>query len=334
MLGHFQSEIFRFPAPYHMFGGKPNGLMTREDAAKLSPLTPPEEVDAIRLDAFGFRNDHDVTAPKEPGEVRVFVVGGSTTFMGSSNSNTIPGQLERLFQAHDHFNVTCYNFGIISQCSTQQLVLTCTKLLDFQPDIIVTYDGINELIGHYGFDPRVGNPYNFFFMESVLNAVRIKDQGGQSVLEFGQMNWRLPELREQVKYLSPEWRMAIVRNYINNIRKMKQITASFDIGYVSFIQPMIYHKSPLVGKEIAFAEERSYYSTHGEYYANVIEHAKSIDGASEDQKYIFDVTRVFRDFPHEVYWDFAHTSDRGNQEIAKAIYPHVQRKLQIMGKLH
>ena len=119
-------DIGRFPKPYVMFGGQPNGRS-----------------------AGGAQT-------KAPDEVRVIVVGGSAVLHGSAPDQTIPGHLATLLRPAGFHRTTVYNFGSLSYVSGQELALLLHTVVDYQPEVVVVYDGGNDLYLPYVADPRPG----------------------------------------------------------------------------------------------------------------------------------------------------------------------------------
>ena len=95
------------------------------------------------------RSAHDFAQRKQPGTIRVFLLGGSS-IAGSglaSNQETISSRLESYLNAHEthagrRFEVI--NAATSSYTSAQELVLTDMYLMRFQPDIVVSIDGWND----------------------------------------------------------------------------------------------------------------------------------------------------------------------------------------------
>jgi lysophospholipase L1-like esterase len=110
-------------------------------------LIPNQQSDTISINSLGFRGDEFST--QKPHDVhRIFMLGGSTMFgHGSTSDNTtIPGYLQQMFDEKKYdFDVEIINAGIQGADSFTELDLIETKLLDFSPDMIIAYDGWNDL---------------------------------------------------------------------------------------------------------------------------------------------------------------------------------------------
>ena len=76
------------------------------------------------------------------------MVGGSTMFGAGATSDetTIPGYLQQLLNENDfEFDIEVINSGIQGADSNTELNLIKHKLITFSPDLIVIYDGWNDL---------------------------------------------------------------------------------------------------------------------------------------------------------------------------------------------
>ena len=76
------------------------------------------------------------------------MVGGSTMFGAGATSDetTIPGYLQQLLNEKDFgFDIEVINSGIQGADSNTELKFIEQKLVTFSPDLIIIYDGWNDL---------------------------------------------------------------------------------------------------------------------------------------------------------------------------------------------
>ncbi len=99
---------------------------------------------------------------KPSGTVRVAMLGGSTVYSGTDFTVTLPGALQRELNARfPGAAVEVINAGIISAIARQQLIHLITSVVDYNVDIVVNYDGINDSGQMLYFEHRPNYPYNF-----------------------------------------------------------------------------------------------------------------------------------------------------------------------------
>ena len=110
-------------------------------------ILPNQESSSIKINSFGFRGD-EFSLEKPDNTFRIFVVGGSTVFGhgATSDETTIPGYLESYFQTNlEDVSIEVINAGIQGADSFDELVLIEQKILSYSPNMIIVYDGWNDL---------------------------------------------------------------------------------------------------------------------------------------------------------------------------------------------
>ena len=117
-------------------------------------LIPNQKSDSITINSMGFRGD-EFSIEKSENIFRIFMLGGSTMFGhgATSDHTTIPGYTQQLLaQYDDGFEIEVINAGIQGADSFTEVELIENKLLNYDPDMIIIYDGWNDL--------RAKNPSN------------------------------------------------------------------------------------------------------------------------------------------------------------------------------
>ena len=110
-------------------------------------LIPNQSTDSITINTLGFRGAEFFTV-KPLDTYRIFMVGGSTMFGAGATSDktTIPGYLQQLLNEKDFgFDIDVINSGIQGADSYAELKLIEQKLVRFSPDLVIIYDGWNDL---------------------------------------------------------------------------------------------------------------------------------------------------------------------------------------------
>lgn len=97
---------------------------------------------------FGLRDD-PIAVPKPPGRLRILCLGGSTTEEGPTNAATYPNILERALQARfPDRDLEVINGGV-SGMTLFSHHLRLPDYLTMQPDLVVFYIGINDVVQKY-----------------------------------------------------------------------------------------------------------------------------------------------------------------------------------------
>jgi len=118
-----------------------------EEYARYTPW--PSQGPGAYINEHGFRGP-EIAKEKPVNTFRIFLVGGSTMFgSGSDDSTQIFSVLQERFDEKDFgFDIEVINAGISGAWSKNEVAMVKNKLLDFNPDLIVVYDGVNDISGH------------------------------------------------------------------------------------------------------------------------------------------------------------------------------------------
>ena len=108
-----------------------------------------ETFEITNYNSHGFRGN-EFLEDKPLDIFRIITVGGSTTAGVNSDGNTYPSFLQELFLKNGFKNVEIINAGISGLTSSQEIKLIEQKLLDYEPDVLIVYDGWNDMRAHLG----------------------------------------------------------------------------------------------------------------------------------------------------------------------------------------
>ncbi len=212
---------------------------------------PDQQVLNKRINTYGY-HDTEWTRVKAPGTYRIALFGGSVVD-GNADSEMISGYLQEELRAR-HPEVEVINCGLTGMMSTQELILLCTEVLDFAPDMVINYNGINELSPlRYGLKP--GEHFYWYFGQYNMS-------GGQSPGRMlGALATKLRLMVMDKSHLlrtllalggvdtvysgagvSDAQLAAAVDRYYHNRELMQQLCAARGISTLWFMQPIIFEK--------------------------------------------------------------------------------------------
>jgi hypothetical protein len=319
----------RVPRPYTVFG--------------------PARVDgAVRTNRLGYRGA--LPAVPKGDEFRVFVLGGSTVFLGRP---PIPELLEEELHEHGYGRARVYNWGVVAASSGMELARVAFEVGDYAPDLVVMYDGGNDVSTPFIFDPRPGYPLNFVVTEK--NPLLAGDLGvyptwtlfayGSNLArllfadEFSERLLRLEELRKRVGYGSEDWQEDIVRIYVGNLVKASRIARGYGAEFMAFFQPLIQFKSALSEEELQVKNTLLDFLTEkraGDFESHA--HAmrarvRARIAALRGDPRVVDLSGVFADSRGWIFTDFIHVTREGNERIAAEIYRHLAADPAIRARL-
>ena len=100
----------------------------------------------LNFNSKGFRGD-EFSEEKSLNVYRIFMVGGSTMLSAeTSNNATIPAILQRIFDSQNlDLEIEVINAGISGGNSSTELELIKSKIVNYDPDLVIMYDGWNDL---------------------------------------------------------------------------------------------------------------------------------------------------------------------------------------------
>lgn len=149
--------------------------------------------DGFRVPSPGYK----LPKEKPAGQLRIAVLGGSLVELASTFDVTLPGSLKTLLQRrYPGRDIEVINAGIQSSVSRQSVVQLLTTVVDYHPDIVILYDGGNDIGLPLTYESRPNFPYNFQTLEQAWDLYR-------------------EERRE------PLWRIALDRSFLYRIARAR-----------------------------------------------------------------------------------------------------------------
>ena len=297
-------ELFE-PKPYVMYGGRPN-------YEKLNKLGYVEEAPS---------------KTKPPDEFSIFLLGGSTVYAGNP---TISKLLENTFHNNGFPNVRCYNWGIPASTSGMELARIVYEIYDYTPDLIIMYNGGNDLMINLWADPRPGFPFNYFIYEN--NPLLEKDVAKYPMVNlllyeskllrhlfpayFIKVFTNYNQTRKNSSWGEEKWKNEIVSTYINNITKAQKISNSFNSDFVVFFQPLVYFKDILTSQEKQFISK-----TRLLPYITAMR-TKLFDkmASNKDSLNMIDLSNMFDTCSKQIFIDDIHTLQNSKIIIAQELF--------------
>ena len=106
-------------------------------------------------DRRGFRG-RSGPVPKPAGEFRIACLGGSTTYGSTVEAaeEAYPAQLQAELRRRTPRNVRVVNAGASGWASLESLINLETRVLDLDPDLVIVYDNINDVLARLVWPPK------------------------------------------------------------------------------------------------------------------------------------------------------------------------------------
>jgi lysophospholipase L1-like esterase len=225
----------------------------------------------------------------------------------------------------------------VSAVSGQELALLTHLLVDYAPDVVISYGGGNDMHSPYQYDPRPGFPFDFVTLQIGTQALAggldlrtaLANQMFRSRVislifapRVQEIRLPLSALRAAAGYRTPEWENAIIDTYSDNLHRMCRLGLAFNFRFYAVLQPMIFHKSPLSEAEmkLRFGDVNfaSYMRRQHDQAVLAFHRLQADDGREGNCRFV-DLSQIFANDPRSLFWDFIHVNNDGNATIASTI---------------
>lgn len=295
------------------------GIFYVDPVTGMLALEPNQHNSIMNINKHGFRGT-EISKEKPDNIYRIFIVGGSTTLSlrALSDQHTIPGYLQEDFNQLDYNKkIEVINAGMAAYTSAGELQLIKTKIIDFHPDMIIIYDGANDVHG---------NPYRIleekYYDITSLQEIYLryftfyktpKVTGGliSEVISKKDPLIIKPRTydvtRSQIK--ADDW--------MNNIQQICDLGENNDFKTIIVLQPILG-----TGNKIFTEHEKKLY----EFWdmKNIIPpyqlFADNLGKLKGTCTSTMDLRNIFDDVSESVYFDKAHINYKYNEVVAKKIF--------------
>jgi len=274
---------------------------------------PNQHFDTININNFGFRGD-DLNL-QEKNTYRIFLVGGSTVFGSGAtgDKNTIPGFLQQKFNDEADYSVQVINSGHNGMSSWGEKRLILEKLMDYEPDLVIIYDGWNDL--NSSVDIAENGPN--LFLEQIADIIR----GMQFYKTPSALTLFLHSMSETNGEKEPNLDDARKKAAIwsNRISEVCQIGNKNNFDVILFLQPFVDAKK----KKLTENEFSLFKKTSESQSLEYVEFEKLIPELKNECTDAINLTNVFENVSKPIYFDNAHVVDEGNRIIAEEIFSKI-----------
>jgi len=277
-------------------------------------LVPNQHFSTINVNEYGFRGS-EVSKQKLDGTYRIFIIGGSTTFGTGSTSDetTIPGFLQKKYESADlPFPVEVINTGVSTGFSAGETYMVKEKLIDFEPDLLIIYDGWNDVtkqIKEYNEPVKK----NLFFEYAVNLYQKYKTR---AIIDsfFTDINYKTGTIAKPAKIAQTPEKVAIWKDRWKEICELGKEN-NFEV--LVTIQPIAGSSN----RTLSSFAEKNYILYDNE---NVLSALKFYSEALVDLNQFCiktaDLRNVFDGIEDPIYTDYVHMSDFGNEIVAQKMF--------------
>jgi len=288
--------------PYMVFGLKPNFRS-----------------DTVNVNSLGLRGGE--IKKKKESCYRIVVIGGSAVFGGSvpGDEMTFCGLLEKDLKIKYGKNIEVINAGVPAFISMQELILLEDKIIAMEPDMIVIFDGFNDVLTILKREKRPNYPWWFSEIERIYYKSITKLFLEKRLQKYRPtkhiLKW-INKMKEKTRETRYDINTEQIAFYRRNLDLMCHLAGSYGIKVVLVFQPVIMYK------EFASPAEREMISSLDQDYLEALvkmcDLAKvSMREVARDNNVSFiDGTKFFNGSKEYIFIDEVHFNQRGNKIVA------------------
>lgn len=238
-------------------------------------------------------------------DFRMAVLGGSTT--DSAIDARIRPWAEIMYDRYCGDGITIFNGGMSGYYSGQELIKLKRDMLKLCPDLIIVYDGYNDLM-------QSVLHKKFGYLEELVNLA------GQYVIEA---DGRV--LQQKKAWAGIPLSQDPVDEWLENIECMHALAANKKISFFSFMQPMLFTKKNLDRHSRTILQTMLFHENNDIFMKCAKEFRGRAREIVKSHGYIYDLTDIFDD--EDVYMDIIHVYEKGNEIIAEHIWNIIKESI-------
>ena len=290
-------------------------------------VKPNQHFQTISINEYGFRGP-EIDINKKSDTFRIFVVGGSTAFGHGSTSDltTIPGFLQTIIDNSGiSKNIEVINAGKPRATSSDESFYIKNHLRNYEPDLIIIYDGANDARGKYLDKTIIAKTTSELSIFENIKRYGAFEKGAQIyrtpfvINDFfidvnrsiiGQKTTYNDSNDELVKKISSLWTERWID--ICNENELENIST------VIILQPMVG-----TGTKVLSPDELTFLPTHADQHDSISilqEMSLSLSILDEHCTKTADFRNIFDNTSRPIFYDDVHVVDKGNEIIAREIF--------------
>lgn len=346
---------YPFGMSFYSHNGKRISKLQGQLRISLAPFTvyknaPSQQTTAYKINSHGLRGEEILSTDIRP---RIIFLGGSAAFGQDvpSDQATIPALLEQSIKTHRVLNA-----GVVGFLSGQELTYLVTDLIDMQPDLVIAYDGWNDLFDAiYGVErgaDELGFNSNFFSFEDQLdqhyqNQTSVLSSFNQFAklsadhflvtrrlwLGFANKSSANPQSVDLRSARNARILDAAVQTYVRNISKMSTFSRAYNAKFVVVFQPELGQKPNRTLEENGKLQRGMFATYYQQEFPALYREfvAKAKERLTQAGVNWIDINEAeaFQQNSETIFLDPVHTNKQGNEIVTEIMRPRLQALLEL-----
>lgn len=200
--------------------------------------------------------------------------------------------------------------GVAAYKSSQELLKLIRDVIPLCPDMVITYDGFNEVADKWAHHLKEAFPFLNYHQKKLIPAIaKIKDAGA----------WA----REYTFGIDSKWDP--YTNWKNSVNMMHLICEGYDIKYLSVLQPSFYNQVEKMGEK-SDREILMHIGLSSEHQKEIEKFFIQKDNDEWKPEWIKDLRTAFLGID-DVFYDTCHVWEKGNEIIADKMLGFIKESL-------
>jgi len=318
----------------------------------------------------GFRRTTEVSQIKPANGYRIFLMGGSAAYGISAappfppavitNEQTIDYKLEQLLRPlFPEMHIEVINAAVTAYWTHHHLIYLHETLLDYNPDLIIFFDGIND---YYYTNPQhtqfLSYKYSMTLKTEELNHPRpmsamhmLLDWGKQyshtlfmvSEVADRLLRWNEPpEDLDRDAAIQPDnlnaafverYEAIAKRTWVRTLRSILLLRNDQGVSAITSLQPeLVFSQTQGMSagdlrlQHLELSRRTPYYRERKEFLKPVTSQLAATTARDLGATFV-DLTDVFDD-QNQYFIDYCHLSEAGAERIAERLLPYVKAKIE------
>ncbi|MBQ4821785.1 SGNH/GDSL hydrolase family protein [Aquimarina sp. MMG016] len=281
------------------------------------------------IDKKGHRKTINLNLKTPSNPLKIFCLGGSTMYStGARDSLSIPSQLSKLlYEKFPQRNIEITNLGCHGyNRSVENIQLQKELLANNIPDMVIFYDGVNEVISGY-LNNKAGLPTNAKLNKeeskvrfNYVRKIKLLLNTSYTSRFIKYLQNKIFKQKTFTPDLSNQLSEDIANNYIRNLQITNALSMQYNFKVFNFLQPNIYSHKTLSEHEKIMAKKNEYYKR---LYINSYDLILENDLIKKDSTF-HNISNAFNKNTETIYTDFCHIAEKGNTIISKNIFKFIQ----------
>ncbi|MCI8378536.1 MAG: hypothetical protein HFH72_08445 [Lachnospiraceae bacterium] len=252
--------------------------------------------------------------------VKILTLGGSTTSGFGAKNSSWSEKLSLLLKGHGISHVI-YCGGIDAYSTSNEMIKLMRDGIWLKPDLVINYTGCNNQNRY---------PYKNLFLNTYQELL-FKSLAGKASLDF------VGNVDEVYYGIQPD--ISKYEYWYTQIKMIHGVCDALGIRHRAFLQPLLFNKKVFLDSDadIAVLWNAFYHRGKGRYvgvnaplsFTAILENVENFEeeGKNFQESWLESLTDLF-DQEDNVYMDYCHVYEKGNQIIADKIFDKISKEIQ------